>query len=285
MTALGEATARLSDAGVPSPEHDARELLAHVLCVPRLPIGRCVELTTEQAEDFAALVERRSRREPLQHLLGSTAFRYVEVGVGPGVFVPRPETELLAGWGVDQLAAFRRSGVERPVVVDLCTGSGAIAKAIADEQPRSRVYAVELSETALEYASRNLAGTGVELRAGDIADCLPELDGRVDVVVVNPPYIPLTEYESVAPEARDHDPAIALWSGEDGLDTIRLVERVARRLLRPGGVVGCEHADSQGDVVPAVFAARSGWVDVRDHRDLADRPRYTTARRADAPDR
>src|SRR5690606_23191916 len=146
--------------------------------------------------------------------------------VGDGVFVPRPETELLAGWAIEQIGALRQSGVERPIAVDLCTGSGAIAKALANEQPRSRVYAVEVSEPALVYASRNLTGTGVDLRAGDIADCLPELDGRVDVVVANPPYIPLSEYESVAPEARDYDPAIALWSGPDGLDTIRLVERV-----------------------------------------------------------
>jgi release factor glutamine methyltransferase len=279
MTLLGEATARLADAGVPSPDHDARELMAYVLGVPRLRVEGHEDLTTEQVRDYTALVARRARREPLQHLVGSAAFRYVEVAVGPGVFVPRPETELLAEWGIDQLAALIRSGVESPVAVDLGTGSGAIAKALADEQPRSKVYAVEVSEPALEYAARNLAGTGVDLRAGDLADSLHELDGRVDLVLANPPYIPLVEYESVAPEARDHDPAVALWSGDDGLDTIRMVERVAHRLLRPGGVVGCEHADSQGEAVPAVFGRRPGWVDVRDHRDLADRPRFTTARR------
>jgi release factor glutamine methyltransferase len=274
---LGEATVTLAAAGVPSPELDARLLLAHVLGVPHLRIDGGAEVAAEHADTFGDLLARRARREPLQYLLGTAVFRYVEVEVGPGVFVPRPETELVAGWAVDQIAARHAAGVERPIAVDLCTGSGAIAKALADEQPQAEVFAVELSEQALSYARRNLAGTGVDLRAGDIADCLPELDGRVDVVVVNPPYIPLSEYESVDVEAREHDPAIALWSGADGLDTVRTIERVAHRLLRPGGVVGCEHADVQGESVPRIFGTR--WADVRDHRDLADRPRFTTARR------
>jgi release factor glutamine methyltransferase len=274
---LGEATVTLAAAGVPSPELDARLLLAHVLGVPHLRIDGRAEVAAEHADTFGDLLARRARREPLQYLLGTAVFRYVEVEVGPGVFVPRPETELVAGWAVDQIVARHAAGVERPIAVDLCTGSGAIAKALADEQPQAEVFAVELSEQALSYARRNLAGTGVDLRAGDIADCLPELDGRVDVVVVNPPYIPLSEYESVDVEAREHDPAIALWSGADGLDTVRTIERVAHRLLRPGGVVGCEHADVQGESVPRIFGAR--WADVRDHRDLADRPRFTTARR------
>jgi release factor glutamine methyltransferase len=274
---LGEATATLAAAGVPSPELDARLLLAHVLDVPHLTIDGGAELAADQTDAFGDLLARRARREPLQHLIGTAAFRYVELEVGPGVFVPRPETELLAGWAVAQIAARLTAGVERPIAVDLCTGSGAIAKALADEQPRAEVYAVELSDEALPYARRNLAGTGVDLRDGDIADCLPELDGRVDVVVANPPYIPLSEYESVDVEAREHDPAIALWSGADGLDTVRVVERVAHRLLRPDGVVGCEHADVQGESVPRIFGPR--WTDVRDHRDLAGRPRFTTARR------
>jgi release factor glutamine methyltransferase len=282
---IGEATARLAAAGVASPDHDARLLLAHVLHIPPLRVDGRAELAADQAREFADLVDRRARREPLQHLVGTAAFRYVEVAVGPGVFVPRPETELLAGWAVAQLGARHDAGVEHPIAVDLGTGSGAIAMALADEQPPARVFAVELSESALVYASRNLAGTGVDLRAGDLADCLTELAGTVDVVVANPPYIPLTEYESVAAEARDYDPALALWSGADGLDMIRAVERTAHRLLRPGGVVGCEHADSQGESVPALFGSRPGWSDVRDHRDLADRPRFTTARRHDPPAR
>jgi release factor glutamine methyltransferase len=276
---LGEAAARLAAAGVASPDHDARLLLAHVLRIPPLRVDGRAELDPDQAREFAALVDRRARREPLQHLVGTAAFRYVEVEVGPGVFVPRPETELLAGWAIAQLGARRDSGVEHPIAVDLGTGSGAIAKALADEQPAARVIAVELSEEALAYAGRNLAGTGVEVCAADLAECLTNLAGTVDVVVANPPYIPLSEYESVAVEARDFDPALALWSGADGLDAIRAVEQTARRLLRPGGVVGCEHADSQGESVLALFGSRPEWIDVRDHRDLADRPRFTTARR------
>jgi release factor glutamine methyltransferase len=276
---LCAATARLSEAGVESPDLDARLLLAHVVGKPHLALDGDSEIGTEATGRFEGLVSRRAAREPLQHLLGTAAFRYVEVEVGPGVFVPRPETELLAGWGIAQLTAMRKAGVETPIVVDLCTGSGAIAKAVADEHPAAKVFAVELSEPALDYARRNLAGTGVDLRSGDIADCLHEIDGRADVVMVNPPYIPLSEYESVAVEARDHDPEIALWSGGDGLDTIRLVEQVAHRLLRPEGVVGCEHADSQGQMVPALFGAAGRWTAIRDHRDLNERPRFTTARR------
>jgi release factor glutamine methyltransferase len=215
---------------------------------------------------------------PLQHLTGSAAFRYAELAVGPGVFVPRPETELLAGWAIER--AGEVSAERPPVVVDLCTGSGAIALSVATELPGAEVHAVELDPQAVAWASRNLAGLGVDLREGDMADAFPDLDGTVDVVVCNPPYIPLTAYDGVAPEARDHDPVLALWSGEDGLDAIRVLERVAARLLRTGGQVGCEHADLQGEAAPQVFAGTGRWADVRDHRDLAGRPRYLTARLA-----
>jgi release factor glutamine methyltransferase len=167
-----------------------------------------------------------------------------------------------------------------PVVVDLCTGSGAIALSVAGEVPAAQVHAVELGDAAHDWATRNLAGSGVDLRHGDMAGAFEDLDGTVDVVVCNPPYIPLEAYESVAPEARDHDPALALFSGDDGLDAMRVVERVAARLLRPLGVVGAEHADVQGESAPAVFAATGRWSDVRDHRDLAGRSRWTTARLA-----
>jgi release factor glutamine methyltransferase len=169
-------------------------------------------------------------------------------------------------------------------VVDLCTGSGAIALAVATEVPEAKVHAVELDEGAHGWAVRNLSGSGVDLRHGDMADSFPELDGTVDVVVSNPPYIPLDAYESVAPEARDHDPALALWSGDDGLDAMRVVERVAARLLAAGGVVGAEHADVQGESAPAVFSGAGRWADVRDHRDLAGRPRFVTARLASPDD-
>jgi len=274
---LADATARLAAAGVQSAQTDAEWLLAHVLGAGRTGIA-LARVGPEQREWFERMVERRAAREPLQHILGTAAFRYVELEVGPGVFTPRPETELLAGWGIERLAERRRSS-DQPVLVDLCTGSGAIAKAVADEAPWARVHAVELSEEALAYATRNLQGTGVDLRAGDVADAFADLDGAVDVVVANPPYIPVAEFESVAVEAREHEPPMALWSGEDGLETVRVVEQTASRLLRPGGVVGCEHADSQGERVPAVFVRTGRWLDVRDHADLAERPRFTTARR------
>jgi release factor glutamine methyltransferase len=275
---LAGAAQQLAEAGLPSPAADAEWLLAHVLGRGRAGLALAA-VTEEQRHDFEASLARRAAGEPLQHIVGTAAFRHVEVSVGPGVFIPRPETELLAGWGIERLQALKSAG-RHPVLVDLCTGSGAIAKAVADEAPWAVVHAVELSEEALAYAGRNLEGTGVDLRAGDAADAFPDLDGTVDVVLANPPYIPVGEYESVAQEVREHDPPMALWSGEDGLDTVRVVERTAARLLRAGGEVGCEHADSQGERVPAVFVQAGRWRDVRDHADLAGRPRFTTARRA-----
>lgn len=276
---LRRAALDLRRAGVASPDFDAAELLAHVLSTTRPGLALRDEVTPEQSRVYDALVARRAAREPLQHLTGSAAFRHVELAVGPGVFVPRPETELLAGWAVDAARAVVDEGRD-PVVVDLCTGSGAIALSVATEVPAAQVHAVELDASAHGWAERNLAGSGVDLRQGDMADAFPELDGSVDVVVCNPPYIPLEAYESVAPEARDHDPALALFSGSDGLVALRVLERVAARLLRPSGVAGAEHADVQGESAPAVFVSTGRWSDVRDHPDLAGRPRFVTARLA-----
>jgi release factor glutamine methyltransferase len=275
----------LREGGVASPEHDAAELLAHVLGTSRGALALVDHISDDQADAYLGLVRRRATREPLQHLTGVAYFRHVELAVGPGVFVPRPETELLAGWAVEQAHRVARDADRQPVVVDLCTGSGAIAKSLADEVPGARLHAVELDEAAYSWAVRNLEGTGVELRHGDMATAFEDLAGRVDVVVCNPPYIPLDAWESVAAEARDHDPDLALFSGDDGLDAMRVLERRAAVLLRPGGVVGAEHADEQGPEgyaggAPAVFAGTGRWVDVRDHRDLAGRPRFTTARLA-----
>jgi release factor glutamine methyltransferase len=278
-TVLRSATATLAAAGVPSPEYDAAELLAHVLGTSRAQLALADDLSEDRREQYDDLVARRARREPLQHLTGTAAFRHVELAVGPGVFTPRPETELLAGWGVDRAREVLGTG-RTPVVVDLCTGSGAVALALAGEVPEAEVHAVELSEDAFGWASRNLAGSGVDLRQGDMATAFEDLDGTVDVVLCNPPYIPLEAYESVAAEARDHDPHLALFSGDDGLEAMRVLEQVAARLLRPSGVVGAEHADVQGDTAPAVFSAAGRWADVRDHKDLAGRDRYLTARLA-----
>jgi release factor glutamine methyltransferase len=272
--AVRRAAARLAVAGVPSPEHDAGELLAHVLGTRRSQLPLVDDVSEAAAERFDGLVARRAAREPLQHLTGEAWFRHVRLEVGPGVFTPRPETELLAGWAIEQVP-------DDPVtVVDLCTGSGAIARALVDERPQAEVHAVELDERAHAYAARNLAGTGVDLRQGDAFTAFDDLLGQVHVVVCNPPYVPLEAWESVAPEARDHDPHLALFSGQDGLDAIRRLAVRAAELLRPGGVVGVEHADVQGDSVPAIFSATGRWADVRDHHDLAGRARFTTARLA-----
>jgi release factor glutamine methyltransferase len=276
-----DATARLAAAGVESPGPDAQVLLAHVLGVERSQLPLVDDVPTAAVEQYDGLVARRAAGEPLQHLTGSAWFRHVELAVGPGVFVPRPETELLAGWAIERV-------LERPeaVVVDLGTGSGAIARAVADEAPQARVHAVELDPAAHAWAARNLAGTGVDLRQGDLRDAFDDLVGAVDVVVSNPPYIPHEAWESVAAEVRDHDPDLALYATGDGLDMIRAVERRAALLLRPGGVVGVEHADVQGESAPAVFTGTGHWEQVRDHRDLTGRARFVTARAVPcAPDR
>ncbi len=279
---LSEATDRLTAAGVPSPAHDARELLAHVLDRRPPMLGRTDPVSQDQAELFAALLARRSARVPLQHLTGEAPFRYLTLAVGPGAFVPRPETEVMTGWAIDQL---RERPVDAPpaVVVDLCTGSGAIAKAVATEVPGTRVTAVELSPEAHVWAEKNLADTDVTVLLGDMADALPELDGTVDLVICNPPYVPLDAYDSVVAEARDHDPTIALFSGDDGLDAIRVLTVTAARLLRPGGLLTFEHAELQVEAAPAVVVASGGYRMVRDHQDLTGRSRFVTAVRTASP--
>lgn len=267
---LAEATEILEAAGVESARYDAESLLSHVTGIPRMSLASRAKPDGIQKDAFLTLIEARASRIPLQHLTGSAAFRYVDLEVGPGVFVPRPETEMLAGWAIDHAKT-----LTDPVVVELCTGSGAISLSIVHEVPRARVHAVELDELAFEWAQRNLDGAGVDLRLGDMADAFPDLGGTVDIVVANPPYIPLDAWESVAPEVRDHDPSLALWSGDDGLDAMRVLEQTAWRLLKPGGVVGAEHADAQGESAPEVFVSR--WTNVRDNLDLARRPRFVTA--------
>ncbi|MDT0307175.1 peptide chain release factor N(5)-glutamine methyltransferase [Streptomyces sp. DSM 44917] len=274
LAEVARATQRLADAGVPSPRFDAEELAAFVHNTERTRLHAVPD--AEFDARYWEAVARREAREPLQHITGRAFFRYLELQVGPGVFVPRPETESVVGWAID---AVRAMDVAEPLVVDLCTGSGAIALALAQEVPRSRVHAVELDETALEWARKNTEGSRVVLHHGDARTALPELAGQVDLVISNPPYIPLTEWEYVAPEARDHDPQLALFAGEDGLEVIRGLERAAHRLLRPGGMVVIEHADTQGGQVPWIFTEDRGWADAADHPDLNNRPRFATARR------
>lgn len=278
---LGDATRRLTDAGVESPRVDAELLLAHVLGLSRSGLLTMVDVAAGDADRFTALVHQRADRVPLQHLTGRAAFRYLELAVGPGVFVPRPETEQLAGWALEQLA-----GMSAPVVVDLGSGSGALALSLAHEHPGARVTAVERDPEAIEWTRHNAAAraaagdAAVDVRSGDMTDpeLLRELDGVVDLVVSNPPYVP--DGARVPREVADHDPPLALWGGPDGLDVVRGLLVTAARLLRPGGLIGVEHADQQGSALPALVRASGGWTDVEDHPDLAGRPRFTTARRA-----
>ncbi len=270
--AVEAAVDRLAVAGVPSPRFDAEELAAHALGVERRALWSATSLAGS-AGTFAAYVDRRAAREPLQHITGRAFFRHLELAVGPGVFVPRPETEVVAGAAIDAARA-----VADPVVVDLGTGSGAIALAMATELPGSRVHAVEADPDAFAWAARNCAGSGIDLRQGDMAEAFPDLDGTVDVVVSNPPYIPLGALIR-DPEVANHDPSLALWSGVDGLDAMRVVEVVAARLLRPGGTLVAEHADLQGSSAPEVFRDTGRWADVHDHHDLARRDRYLIATR------
>ena len=281
-TAIRTAIDRLAAAGVASPEHDARALAVHVLGLARPSDLLLVDdLGPAQASAYAELVGRRADRVPLQHLTGWVGFRYVELEVGPGVFVPRPETESVVQWAVD---AVRAEGWTAPLCVDLCTGSGTMAFALANEVPGATVHAVERDEGALAWARRNAAhrfkagDPEVQLHLWSAEEALPGLDGLLDLVVSNPPYVATTEAHIPDPEVLDHDPGIALWAGEDGLDVIRLVEQAARRLLRPGGLVVVEHSDRQGAAAPAVFTGAGGWAEVTDHRDVAGRDRFVTAR-------
>lgn len=276
---LDAAAKRLAAAGVESARADAETLLAEVLGTSKNQLWFTRPLTEDAASAYDALVARRAAREPLQHITGRAAFRYRELEVGTGVFVPRPETEVLAGAAIEELHRLATTGEKRLVAVDLCSGSGAVAVSMAAEVPGTSVTAVEVSAEAAAYAERNTAGLDVDVRCCDIADDLDDLAGVVSVVTANPPYIPLAAYESVAPEARQFDPPVALWSGVDGLDAIRVVARVAARLLADGGLVLCEHADVQGDTAPAVFAATGNYTAVRDCTDLTGRQRFVSARR------
>ena len=275
------ATARLAEAGVESPRTDAELIAARLHGVSRSEL----HLVPDRGFDprFWDDIARRGAREPLQHITGVAYFRYLELAVGPGVFVPRQETEVMTGWAIDRLAEM---DVAEPVVADLGTGSGAIALSIAQEVPRAQVHAVEADPLARAWAASNIASVAeasphtagrVRLHSGDFAFALPELDGQVDLIVSNPPYIPVGAW--VPPEVGEYDPATALWGGADGMDAVHVVEATARRLLRPGGLVALEHGAQQGPAVYWVFSEESGWSDTRNHVDLAGRDRFVTATR------
>lgn len=273
---LAAATATLVAAGVASPRHDAEALAAHLLGARR---GGLTAREPDLGPEYDDLVARRAAREPLQHLTGSVGFRRLDLAVGPGVFIPRPETECLVGWALDALR-----GRREPLVVDLCTGTAAIALAVADELPGARVHAVDSDPVALAWARRNVADTGlpVTLHLADAASALPALTGRVDAVLANPPYLPVGL--PVEPEVARHDPPAALWGGPDGLATVRVLAARAATLLRPGGLLAVEHGDDQGAAVAALLADAGDWTDIADHADLTGRPRFASANR-NAPGR
>ncbi|MBB1513927.1 peptide chain release factor N(5)-glutamine methyltransferase [Tessaracoccus sp. MC1627] len=269
---------RLSKAGSPSPGPEARQLVAHVLGVEPSQLVRVDAVTDEQRSAIDELVTRRAAGVPLQHLTGVAYFRYETLAVGPGVFIPRPETEEMVGWALRQLDG---RPVEERRVVELCAGSGAIASALARELPGVRLHAVELSAEAMAYLSRNLAGLDVEVVHGDMVEAFPHLDGAVDLVIANPPYIPENHRGLLPADVVDHDPDLALFSGPDGLDALRVVVSVAERLLRPGGLLATEHDESHADAVVDLVAA-AGFGEVLSHQDLTGRPRFVTAVRLPA---
>lgn len=276
QAALESATETFEMAGIESSLADAEILLAHVLNLSRGELQAKAFTDSEfvETEIFEELVAKRAERIPLQHLTGEAHFRRITLKVGPGVFVPRPETEVVTQLAVD---ALRAVGIEVPIAVDLATGSGAIALSLAVEVPNSKVFAIELSEEALKYTRVNFAELAPDavLVQGDLVDAFPELNGTVDVLVSNPPYIP-DAMIPIYPEVHLHDPDLALYGGADGLDIVRNVDSAAKRLLRSGGTLIIEHADMQGEAVRELLLA-SGWVQVRTHKDLVGRDRATTA--------
>lgn len=277
------ATLVLAEAGVGSPRVDAVALAGHALGVDRLVLAMAPEVPPGFPTAYAGLVERRRRREPLQHITGRTAFRHLDLAVRPGVFVPRPETEVVAQHAIDEAAAVRGRGAAA-LVVDLCCGTGPIALAVAHEVPGTGVVAVDASPEAIALTRANAASYRLDVRVetGDVTDpgLLHELAGLVDVVVANPPYIP-PDAVPVDVEVRDHDPDLALYGGgTDGLDTPRAVVRAAVRLLRPGGLLVMEHAEGQAAAVRRDVTGTGAFVDVRTAADLTGRDRMVLARRA-----
>jgi release factor glutamine methyltransferase len=276
---VDELTQELAAAGILDSRVDAELLVCHVLQLSRGEVAAQIVLDRTMSPDDVVRVRefgrRRAAREPLQHITGHAYFRSLVLAVGPGVFVPRPETELLTQMVIDHV---RTMADPEPLVVDLCAGSGAIALSVATEVPYARVVAVEKSEDAHAWTARNVAALAPDnttLVLGDLADAVPEFNGRVAVVVSNPPYIP-DDAVPRDPEVRLFDPQLALYGGPDGLDVVRILDATAARLLRPGGLLAFEHGEFQGPDIAALLRG-NGWRAVATHKDLLGRDRYTTA--------
>jgi release factor glutamine methyltransferase len=271
-SAIDSATTLLADAGIDSARYDAEELAAHVAGTERGRLSLLGPPDDTFFDHYNAAVAARSRRVPLQHLTGTAAFGPLTLSVGPGVFIPRPETEAMLEWAVAQALP------AKPVVVDVCTGSGALALALARHWPGARVIGLDDSDAALDYARRNAAGTTVEFVRADVthSGLLTELEGQVDLVVSNPPYVP--DGAELEPEVVDHDPPHAVFGGPDGMAVIPAVARLAGRLLRPGGLFAVEHDDSTSSMTAETIGSTELFDDVVARSDLTGRPRFVTAR-------
>ncbi|MFY9922187.1 MAG: peptide chain release factor N(5)-glutamine methyltransferase [Mycobacterium sp.] len=271
---IEHAAAALAEAGVGSPRSDAEALAAYAAGTSWGLLSVLGEIDDDFCGRYADLVAARARRIPLQHIIGSAPLGPVTVSVGPGVFIPRPETEGLLEWASAQPLP------PRPVLVDLCTGSAALALALSKFWPDARIIAVDDSDEALDYAYRNVAGSSVELVRADVTDNtqLPELDGQVDLLVANPPYIP--DGVTLEPEVAQHDPPHALFGGPDGMAVINAIVELAGRWLKPGGRCAVEHDDTTSAATVEAFTTAGRFVDVTANRDLAGRPRFVTATRA-----
>ncbi|RPA58028.1 peptide chain release factor N(5)-glutamine methyltransferase [Gordonia oryzae] len=274
--AIASATTVLASAGVDSPAADAQWLLAHILGMSRGRLLLVDDISDAVAKDYDGLVAARARRIPLQYLTGSASFGPVELAVGPGVFIPRPETELLYAWALEVAEG------ESPTIVDLCSGSGALAIALAVSLPGARVYAVERSPIAAQWLRRNVDGAGVADRvhvhlgdATDPAAVLAFVGGPVDLVVSNPPYVPTGMQ---VPQEVQADPVDAVFGGSDGMSVITPMVGVISQILRSGGRVGIEHDDTTSASVVGVMTGSGVFDEVQDHRDLAGRQRFVTAR-------
>lgn len=275
--AIDDAAATLDQAGIDCARWDAEQLAAHLAGTDRGRLALLGSPSEDFLERYHDVIAARARRVPLQHLVGTAAFGPVTLHVGPGVFIPRPETEAMLEWAMAQQLP------PQPVIVDLCTGSGALAVALAHHRPAARVIAIDNSEAALEYARRNLRGKAIELLRADVAELaadpglLTELNGRVDMIVANPPYVP--DDAVLDPEVAQHDPPQAVFGGPDGLAVIAPVVRLAARLLRLGAVIGVEHDDTTSASTVGLFHRAGVFDDVQARHDLTGRPRYVTARR------
>jgi len=289
---LADVAVRLAARGIDSPRVDAEVLVAHVLGVPRARLALAARVSESQCAELWALVDRREAREPLQHLTGTAGFRRLDLAVGPGVFVPRPETEILVEHALCAIDAARADDPGRPVrVAEFGAGSAAIALSLATEASDVHIQAVEISPEAMTWAAMNVATQRSALLRSRSTVALVLADagdpgmvaGPVDLVVANPPYIPDGAVPR-DPEVRDHDPALALFGGPDGLDAVRRWIDTAADVLRPGGGLLIEHGDEQGETgkdasMPGLLRQDPRWSRVSDHPDLGGRPRVTSATR------